>query len=117
MSSQQLVCYMKHIHLSPSRVDVVNETRKRSKIVSDKFGQKYALVTYDLAIVKIVKRIQCEEKPQFDNVFIMFGSSHIEMAFFLALGKITEGSEGPYIRSERSAVATGSMKKFLRRKF
>ena len=44
--------------------------------------KKYASVTYDLAIAKIEKRIQCEEKLQFDNVFIMFGSFHIELAFF-----------------------------------
>ena len=37
---------------------------------------------------KIAKRIQCEEKLQIDNIFIMFGSFQIEIVFFLSLGKI-----------------------------
>ena len=84
---------MKHIQLPPTRADVVKEILKSSQIVAKECGQKYALVTYDLAIAKIAKRIQCEE---FDNVFIAFGfgSFLIEMAFFPSLGKIIEGSGG-----------------------
>ena len=98
-SPQQLVCYMKHIQLPSTRADVVKETLKRSQIVAKECGQKYASVTYDLAIAKVAKRIQWEETPQFDNVFIMFGSFHIEMAFCSSLVKSIEGSRGPYILS------------------
>ena len=72
---------MKHIQLPPTRADVVKDTLKRSKIVANECGQKYTLVTYDLAIAKIAKRIQCEETPQFDNVFIMFGSFILKWHF------------------------------------
>ena len=79
--------------------------------------KKHASVTYDLAVAKIEKRIQCEEKLQFDNVFIMFGSFHTELAFFLSLEKLIEGSEGLYILPESSVVAMGPKKKFLKGKF
>ena len=115
-SPQQLFSYMKYIQLPPTRVNVVKETLKHSRIVAKECGQKYALVTYDLAIAKIAKKIQCEEIPQFDNIFIMFDSFHIEMAFFSSLGKIIEDSGGPYILSESSVVAMGSMNKSLRGK-
>ena len=106
---------MKHIQLPPTRADVVKETLKSSQIVAKECGQKYALVTYDLAIAKIAKRIQCEE---FGNVFIAFGfgSFLIEMAFFPSLGKIIEGSGGPQMLSESSVAAMGSMNELLRRK-
>ena len=106
---------MKYIQLPPTTADVVKETLKRSQIVAKECGQKYPLVTYDLAIAKIAKRIQCEETPQFD-VFIMFASFHIEMTFFSSLGKIMKGSGGPHILSESSVVAMGYMNKFLRGK-
>ena len=69
-----------------------------------------------MAIAKIVERIQCEETSQIDNVFIMVGSFHIEMACFSSPGKIIDGSGGPYILSEISVVAMGAINKFLRGK-
>ena len=62
-----------------------------------------------------MKRIQCEETPQF-YVFITFGSFAIEMAFFSSLGKVTEGSRVPFLLSESSVVTRGSKNKFLRGK-
>lgn len=57
-SPRQLVCYMKHKQLLPTRADVVKETLKRSKVVVEECGNKYALATYGLAIAKMVNRIQ-----------------------------------------------------------
>ena len=70
----------------------------------------------DLETAKIAKRIQRKEAPQFNNVFIIFGSFHIETTFFSSLGRIIEDSGGPYILSESFVVAIGSMNKFLRGK-
>ena len=57
------VCYMKHIQLPRTRFDVVKETLKRSQEVSKECGQRYTIVTYDLAIAKIAKQLQSEEAP------------------------------------------------------
>ena len=47
-----------------------------SNIIGDVCGYDYDLVTYDLTTVKKAKRIQSEETPIFDNLFISFGSFH-----------------------------------------
>ena len=112
----QRVGYMKHIQLPPTRADVIRETLVRSQTVAAECGQEDALVTYDLAIAKIAKQIQCESTPQFDNVFIMFGSFHIEQNIFSLLGKFIEGSGGPFILAEGNVVAMGSMNRFLKGK-
>ena len=62
-SPKQIVCYMKHIELPPTRADVFKEILKLSQVVTEECGYKCTLVTYDLAIAKLVKRIQCEETP------------------------------------------------------
>ena len=78
---------MQHIKLPPTRNDVVKETLMRSQIVASECNESYALVTYDLAVAKIAKQIHATEKPLVDNVFIMFGSFHIEISYFSSLGQ------------------------------
>ena len=82
INPQQNVFCMQHIKLPPTRNDAVKETLRQSQIVASECNEPYALVTYDLAVAKITKQIQATEKPLFDNVFIMFGSFHIEMVLF-----------------------------------
>ena len=71
-------------------------------------------MTYDLAVAKIAKKIQSDESPLFDDMFIMFGSFRIELSFFSSLGKIIEGSGGPYVLSESGCYAEGSLNMFLK---
>ena len=77
------------------------------------FLKKSALDIYDLAIAKILNRIQCQETPQFDNflsclvLFILnWHCSHL---------KFIGGSGGLCILLKSSVVAVGSMSKFLRK--
>ena len=58
-SLKQRLCYMKHIQLPPTRTDVVKKTMKRSKLVAKNCNQQYVIVTYDLAIAKVAKQLQC----------------------------------------------------------
>ena len=109
---KQRVCYMKHIQLPPNRVDVVRETLKRLQVVSRECRQMYTIVTYDLAIAKIAKQIQSEDFPQFDDVYIMFAAFHIILNIFFSVGKIIEGSGGPYVLSEAKIVAPGPINQF-----
>ena len=85
---------------------------KRSIDIVNTVKQRQALVTCDLAIAKIAKRIQSGESPVYDNLFIMFGSFHIKLFFFSLLGKFIEGSGGPFILSECDIIAMGSMNNF-----
>ena len=107
---------MQHIKLPPNRNDVVKETLRQSQIVASECNESYALVTYDLTVAKIAKQIQATEKPLFDIVFIMFGSFHIEMSYFISLRRIIEGSRGPYVLTEMEVVAPGCLDKFLKGK-
>ena len=107
---------MQHFKLPLTRNDVIKETPRRSQIVASECNEPHALVTYDPAVAKIAKQVQTTEKPLFDNVFIMFGSFHIEMSYFSSLGRIIEGSGGPYVLTEMEVVAPGSLNKFLKGK-
>ena len=110
LPQKQIVCYMKPIQLPPTRTNVVKETMKCSIVNTVK--QRQAFVTYDLAIAKIAKRIQSEESPVYDNLFITFESFHIKLSFFFIAWKIVESPGGPYILYECDIVAMGSRKSF-----
>ena len=53
-----------------------------------------------MAIAKIAIQLQHEKTAKYDGVFTAVGSFHIEIAFFKALGKITDESGRPYILEE-----------------
>ena len=53
-----------------------------------------------MVIAKIAMQLQHEKTPKYDGVFTAVGSFHTEIAFFEALGKITDESGGPYILEE-----------------
>lgn len=110
---KQVIGYMENIELPPTRLDVVRETMTRSQRVATECGEKYTVVTYDLAIAKPALQIQAQESPQFDNVFVCFGTFHIYMAYFACLGYILESSGGPEILCGADVIASGSMRGFL----
>ena len=89
---------------------------RQSQIVAPECNEPYALVTYDFAGAKIAKQIKATEKSLFDNVFIIFGSFHIEMSYFSSVSRIIEGSGGPHVLTKMEAVAPGSLNKFLKDK-
>ena len=68
---RQRVEYMQHTPFPPTRVDAVKETIVQSKRVSEECGSTFAVITYNLAIAKIAKKIQNEEPDEFNYVFIM----------------------------------------------
>ena len=77
-----LVTYVDPISLPPTKNDVVCETMVRSIQVSKEMKQKYAIVTYDLAVALTIYCIQVVQAPKFDNLIIILGNFHIESAFF-----------------------------------
>ena len=110
---RQVLGYMENIELPPTRLDVVRETMSRSQKVASECGDKYAVVTYDLAIAKPALQIQAQESPLFDNVFVCFGAFHIFMTFFACLGYFLESSGGPEILCGAGVLASGSMRGFI----
>ena len=84
------VWYLPQINLSPTSNTVVIETLKIAQKIAKGSNRDEISITYDLAIAKLAFKIQSEESPRFDNVFVLLESFHIEMAFFHALGKFIE---------------------------
>jgi len=110
---KQKIGYMRNITLPPTRSDVVLETMKISQQVAKECGESSILVHYDLAVAKPALQIQSQESPRFDNLFISFGSFHIELAYFGALGFYLKGSGIEHILSESEVLASGSIPGFL----
>ena len=107
---------MKHIPLPSTKDDVIKETMRRSLNVAKECGEEFSILSYDLLMAKQVKKIQAEESPEFDNLFIQFGQFHIMGSMLSSLGRIIEGSGGPYVLIEAGIIAPGSMNKFLKGK-
>lgn len=113
----QRICYMDPIPRSPTNNDVVRETMVRSMSVAKETGQDYAVVTYDLAVALKAYSIQALETPLFDNLLIMLGNFHVELAFFGAIGTMISESGIEVILSEADTLAEGSMLGFMKGKF
>ena len=114
--NKQVVCYMQNIRLPPTKEDVVKEILKRSQAVAKECGDKYAIVTYGLAVAKISRQIQIQNSPKFHYCFIQFGQFHTILSLFSSTGKILEGSGAAYFLSEAKIIASGSINTFLRGK-
>ena len=95
---------MQNIRLPRTREDVVKETLKRSQAVAKECGDKYAIVTYDLAVAKIARQIQIQNSPKFGDCFIQFSQFHTILSLFSSIGKILKVSGAAYLLSERSLL-------------
>ena len=110
---KQDVRYMPNLRQPITNLEVVRETLLITQKCANETGQKYGIVSYDLGAAKPALQIQVTEKPEFDNIFIMLGPFHIEMAFFKAIGKLLSNSGGPEMLTESEVLATGSLNGFL----
>ena len=113
-TTKYVVCFMQNIRLPLKREDVVKEILKRSQAVTKECGDKYAIVIYDLAVVKTAEHIQIQNSPEFDGRFIVLGQIHTILSSFLSKGKILEGSGAACLLSEAEIIARNSINKFLR---
>lgn len=110
---QQVVRYLPNMRQPITGLDVIQETLDFTQRCAQECRQTYGVVTYDLAAAKPAMQMQVTEKPKYDNLFIMPGVFHVEMAFFKALGKLIEDAGGPAMLTEADVLATGSLNGFL----
>ena len=61
---------------------MVAEALNRGIQIANELNRQSLCVTYDLAIARMAMKIQQEESPKYDRLFINFGSFHIEMATY-----------------------------------
>ena len=112
-TTKYVVYFMQNIRLPLKRDDVVKEILKRSQAVAKECDDKYAIVIYDLAVVKTARHIKIQNSPEFDERFIGLGQVHTILSPFSSKGKILEGSEAAYLLSETEIIARDSINKFL----
>ena len=110
---KQEVRYMPNLRHPITSLDVIHETLVTAQKCALECEQQYAVVSYDLNAAKPAMQIQVAEIPKFDNVFIMPGTFHIEMALFKAIGKIISDSGGPDMLTDTDVLAPGSLNGFL----
>ena len=110
---KQEVRYMPNLRHPITSLNVIQETLITAQKCAKECEQQYAVVSYDLNAAKPAMQIQATEKPKFDNVFVMPGTFHIEMAFFKAIGKIISDSGGPDMLTATDVLAPGSLNGFL----
>ena len=61
---RQCLEYIQHIPLPSTRTDVVKEAIVQSKSVSEECGSIFTIITNDLTIAKIAKKIQNKEPDE-----------------------------------------------------
>lgn len=84
-----VIAYMDPISKPPTRNDV-QETMVRTLKVAKEMKQDYAIVSYDLAVALKAFSIQALQAPLFDNLTILLGNFHLEMAFYAGIGTFIE---------------------------
>lgn len=110
---KQEVRYMTNLKEPITSLSVVRNTLIATQKCAQECNQTYGVVTYDLNAAKPAMQIQVMEAPRFNNIFIMLGAFHIEMAFFKAVGKLIAESGGPSMLTETEVLAPGSLKGFI----
>ena len=106
------IWYLPAVNQSRTSTVVVKETMRTQQLTVECEKREIAL-TYDLAIAKMAMEIQIEEATIFDIIFVTLGSSHIEMAFFGAIGKYISKSGAPNLLTESGIIENGSLTSFL----
>ena len=91
---------MQNTRPPPTREDVMKEILKRLQRVIKEWVNKYAIVTYDLAVAKIARQIQIQNSPEFHACFIQFGQIHTILSLYSSVGIILEGSGAAYFHSK-----------------
>ena len=94
-------------------LSVIYNTLVTTKRCAEECEQWYGIVTYDLNAAKPAMQIQVTEAPAFNNIFVMLGPFHIEMAFFKAIGKLICESGGPSMLTDTEVLAPGSLNGFI----
>ena len=110
------VAHLDPISQPPMRNDVVT-TMNRSLKIAEEREMIYHPVTYDLAVALKAYCIQVLELTKFDNLIILLGPFHIELAFFGGVGTFIADSSLEYPMIESGILAEGSLNGFIKGKF
>ena len=91
-------------------VQYILETSKEASL---KVGQRYTIVTFDLAVAKKAYSIDWQNPQRFDNIIVRMGVFHTICSLFGALGLKMKGSGLSEILIESGVCASGSLEKVM----
>ena len=114
---QHKIVYMDPIFEPITNNAAVKRTLEIAVKGAEEVGQQFTIVTYDLAAALKAYAIQALDAPRFDNVLILLGNFHLEMAFYGAMGTFISESGITSILIETEVLAQGSLMGFLKGKF
>ena len=113
---QQKIGYLENIEHPSTQYNVIKLTLEKSLNVLEECGQDYLAVTYDLATAKLAIRIQEQESPRFNKLFVLLGNFHLEGSYFGALGYIIDCSGITDILVDKGLIGPASLKGFCQGK-
>lgn len=67
-----------------------------------------------MALAKLAIQIQAKKSPEFDKIFVILGSFHIEIAYFNSCEKIISESDALQTLDESLVLAAGSSNVFTK---
>jgi len=105
--------YLTPIQLPITQVSTVHQCLLTSMQISEKLGQKFTFVTFDLAAAKLAFNVKFHNPEQFSNVTVHLGAFHTICAYMAALGRMMEGSGFEELVLDAGICASGSLDQMI----
>ena len=96
--TKQKIWYLQQINESPTSYSIVFETMHRSSEIAKECNRD-----------SIAVKIQNEEKPASDQLFVHLRAFHVKMGLLKAFRKVIKESGGPCFLNECEVLAKGLM--------
>jgi len=105
--------YLKPILNPITQLSTVQQCLQTSIEISQKLGQQYSFVTFDLAAAKLAYNVMWNNPECYKKVFIHLGAFHIICCYLGAVGKLMTGSGLEEIILESGICSSGSIEQVL----
>lgn len=113
VTRQSVIGFMPPIMHPITEYQTVHHCLQLSCQAAEKVGQKYSVVTMDLAAAKIAYDIKWHKPNEFANTIINLGGFHMECSYMGAIGKMMKGSGMEDLIIESGICASGSINQVI----
>lgn len=112
-NNESVVEYMPPLNVSINENSTVQHILETSLAASEKVGQPYAIVTFDLAVAKKAYTLVWQYPDKFSKVVVRMGVYHTICSLFGTVGKMMQGSGFAEIGVEAGICPSGSLEKVM----
>jgi len=110
---QSNIGYLRPILQPITQAATVQQCLLTSQAVSEKLGQKYTFITFDLAAAKLAYNVIWGNPTRFPDTYVHLGAFHIICCFLGAVGRMMIGSGFEEIVIESGICSSGSIDQVL----